>query len=344
MIDLRSDTVTRPTPGMKQAMMAAEVGDDVFGDDPTVNALQEKFAALVSKEAALFVPSGTMANELCIRAQTEHGDEIIAEGHSHFYYYEGGAPAALAGCQTRFVEGRRGIFTGSQIVGMLRPSDQHFCPTRLVVIENPHNAGGGKVWSVEQVADVARSCHEHDIRVHLDGARLMNACIAAGVKPTDYTMHMDTVSLCFSKGLGAPIGSAVAGDRATIARAHRFRKIYGGAMRQVGFLAAACIYALDHHVERLAEDHENARLFADILRNCLRLRVDPEVIETNMVYFRVPEDGGAQRFCDRLTERGVLILADSPSSCRAVTHLDVSTDQVRTAAETIVSLSAESPR
>jgi threonine aldolase len=172
----------------------------------------------------------------------------------------------------------------------------------------------------------------------------MNACIAAGAKPSDYTVNADTVSLCFSKGLGAPIGSAVAGDRETMARAHRFRKIYGGAMRQVGILAAACIYALDHHVERLAEDHENARLFADILRECPRLRVDPEVIETNMVYFHVPERGGAQRFCECLAERGILILPDSPSSCRAVTHLDVNTDQVRTGAQTIVNLAAESPR
>ena len=227
---------------------------------------------------------------------------------------------------------------------LLRPLDQHFCPTRLVVIENPHNAGGGKVWSVEQVRDVARACHERSIRVHLDGARLMNACVATGAKPSDYAAPVDTVSLCFSKGLGAPIGSIIAGDRDTVARAHRFRKMYGGAMRQVGILAAACVYALDHHVERLAEDHENARLLAGILRDCPRLRVDPEVIETNMVYFRVPEEGGAQRFCDRLAECGVLILPDSPSSCRAVTHLDVSTDQVRTAGETIVSLATESPR
>jgi len=337
MIDLRSDTVTRPTAAMREAMMAAELGDDVFGDDPTVLALQEKFAALTGKETALFVPSGTMANEVCLRAQTEPGDEIIAEGHSHFYYYEGGAPAALAGCQTRFVEGRRGIFTGRQIVALLRPLDQHFCPTRLVVIENTHNAGGGKVWPVEGVAEVARACHQHGIRVHLDGARLMNACVAAGRQPADYASHVDTVSLCFSKGLGAPVGSIVAGDAETMARALRFRKMFGGAMRQVGLLAAACIYALDHHVDRLAEDHRNARLFAELLAGSPRIEVAPESIETNMIYFGLKEGAPSpEQLCARLAEREVLILPHDARSCRAVTHLDVSTEQVRAAGGIVV--------
>ena len=320
-------------------MMSAALGDDVLGDDPTVMALQEKFAALVGKEAALFVPSGTMANEVCIRAQTEPGDEIIAEGHSHFYYYEGGAPAALAGCQTRFVEGRRGVFTGRQVVSLLRPIDQHFCPTRLVVIENTHNAGGGKVWPVEAVAEVARACHERGIRVHMDGARLMNACVAAEVKPTDYAVHVDTLSLCFSKGLGAPVGSIVAGRAETMLRAHRFRKMFGGAMRQAGLLAAACIYALDHHVEGLVQDHQNAKMFAGLLARSPKVRVDPETIETNMVYFHLEAGApSAEQFCALLAERQVLMLADGPRSCRAVTHLDVTTDQVRRAAEIVVEL------
>jgi threonine aldolase len=310
-------------------MMAAELGDDVFGDDPTVLALQDKFAALTGKEAALFVPSGTMANEVCLRAQTEPGDEIIAEGHSHFYYYEGGAPAALAGCQTRFVEGRRGIFTGEQIVALLRPLDQHFCPTRLVVIENTHNAGGGKVWPVEAVAEVAQACHQHGIRVHLDGARLMNACVATGLRPTDYTRYADSVSVCFSKGLGAPVGSIVAGPRDFITRAHRFRKMFGGAMRQAGILAAAALYAMDHNVERLAEDHANARRLAEALAELPGIGLDPATVETNIVIFEVDRrHGTAPEFVARLHERGVWTLATAPSRVRAVTHLDVSREQV----------------
>jgi threonine aldolase len=345
MIDLRSDTVTRPTAAMKEAMMAAELGDDVFGDDPTVNALQEKFAALVGKEQALYVPSGTMANEICIRAQTEPGDEIIAEGHSHFYFYEGGGPAALAGCQTRFVEGNRGIFTGRQVVRLLRPSDPHFCPARLVVIENTHNGGGGKVWPVEAVADVASACHERGLRVHLDGARLMNACVAAGVSPADYAACVDTISVCFSKGLGAPIGSIVAGDAETMARAYRFRKMFGGGLRQAGLLAAACIYALDHHVDRLAEDHDKAKTFARVIAESPRIRLDPATVETNMVYFDLADDApSAERLCERLGERGVLMLPVAQRTCRAVTHLDVSADQVRDAAEMVVaSVGAEGP-
>lgn len=339
MIDLRSDTVTRPTSGMKRAMIEAELGDDVLGDDPTVLGLQERFADLMGKEAALFVPSGTMGNEVCIRALTEPGDEIIGDELSHFYYYEGAAPAALCGCQTRFVKGERGVFGGEQIVSMLRPADVHFCPTRLVIMENTHNVGGGKVWPVEAVADVAGVCHARDIRVHMDGARLMNACAAAGVQPADYAAHVDTVTVCFSKGLGAPVGSAVAGDREIIARAHRFRKMFGGGMRQAGMLAAACLYALDHHVERLVEDHENARTFAGILSESSRIGIDPKAVETNLVYFDLLEGApSSDDFCRLAEEQGVRMFPFGPRSCRAVTHLDVSAEQARRAAERVVRL------
>jgi threonine aldolase len=336
-IDLRSDTVTRPTPAMYEAMMRAPLGDDVFGDDPTVIRLQERVAELLGKEAALFVPSGTMGNEVCIRAQTEPGDEIVAESHSHFYYYEGGAPAALSGVQTRFVESERGVFTGAAVQAMLRPRDQHFAPTRLVVIENTHNAGGGKVWPCESIADVARVCREHGLRLHVDGARLMNAAVALGAEPRALVNEADTVSMCFSKGLGAPVGSAVAGSRETIARAHRFRKIFGGAMRQAGILAAACLYALEHHVARLAEDHAHARRFAEIVAGSPVLRINPADIETNLVYFGVDENVvRADELCARVRARGVWILPLGTRSCRAVTHLDVTGEQVERAARMIV--------
>ena len=342
MIDLRSDTVTKPTPAMKQAMMEAELGDDVLGDDPTVNRLQERFAELVGKEAALFVPSGSMGNEVCIRALTEPGDEIIGEGHSHFYYYEGAAPAALSGCQTRFVEGDRGVFTGDQVVSMLRPPDAHFCPTRLVVVENTHNGGGGKIWPLETVADLADKCHERGIRVHMDGARLMNACVASGHSPADYARHVDSLTMCFSKGLGAPVGSVVAGDRRIVDRAFRFRKMFGGGMRQAGLLAAACLYALDHNVERLAEDHENAKEFSRILSGSPRIGSDPASVETNLIYFDL-RDGApdAETLCRRAEEEGVRMFPVAARSCRAVTHLDVTSDQVRRAAEQIVRMVSE---
>ncbi len=336
-IDLRSDTVTRPSPAMYEAMRQAPLGDDVLGDDPTVIRLQERVAELLGKEAALFVPSGTMGNEVCIRAQTEPGDEVIADSHSHFYYYEGGAPAALSGVQTRFVDSDRGVFSGAAVEALLRPPNQHFAPTRLVVIENTHNAGGGKIWPRAAIADVARVCHAHGLRLHIDGARLMNAAVALGVEPRALVAEADTVSMCFSKGLGAPVGSAVAGTRETIARAHRFRKIFGGAMRQAGLLAAACLHGLDHNVARLAEDHAHARRFAEIVAGSPALRVNPSDVETNLVYFGVDESIiRADDLCARVRDRGVWILPLGVRSCRAVTHLDVSADQVERAARIIV--------
>ena len=344
-IDMRSDTVTRPSSGMYEAMLQAPLGDDVFGDDPTVNMLQERVADLLGKEAALFVPSGTMANEVCIRAHTEPADELIAEGQSHCYYHEGGAPAALSGVQTRFIEGERGVFTGATLEAMLRPPDQHHCPTRLVVIENTHNGGGGKVWPLETIEDVARVCREHDFRLHMDGARVMNAAVASGLPARRIARSADTVSMCFSKGLGAPVGSAVAGNAEVIARAYRFRKIFGGAMRQAGILAAACLYALDHHVERLAEDHANARRFAEIIAEAPAIRINPADIETNLVYFGVDEAAGtAEALCARLHEQGMWMLPLERQRCRAVTHLDVNTEQVERAAARVVEEANRSAR
>ena len=259
LIDLRSDTVTKPTPAMREAMARAEVGDDVFGDDPTVKALESRTAELLGKEAALFVPSGTMANQLAIRSHTEPGDEILVEANAHIYYYEGGAPAAMSGVMCRCINGQRGIFTGADVEASLRPADQHFPRTRLVCLENTHNRGGGKIWSIGQVQEVAAGVRKHGLQLHLDGARLWNASVAAGIPERDYATYFDTISVCFSKGLGAPVGSALVGPKAFIERARRFRKMFGGGMRQAGIIAAGALFALDNHRARLAEDHANAK-------------------------------------------------------------------------------------
>ncbi len=327
--DLRSDTVTRPTPAMRQAIAQAEVGDDVLGDDPAVISLQEKVAALLGKEAALFVPSGTMANQIAIRVHTSHGDEVICHKDSHAFYYESGAPAALSGVSSRFLDGARGQFTGADVQSLIRPLNPHFARTRLVIVENTHNRGGGSVWPVEKIADVARVARGAGLALHLDGARLMNACVASNLKPTDYTRYFDTVSLCFSKGLGAPIGSALAGSKELMAQAHRFRKMFGGGMRQAGILAAAAIYALDHHVERLAEDHANAKRLANALAELPHVTIDPAAVETNILFMDIdPAWGTAPQLVQKLKEQGILILAESAHRVRAVTHLDVSTSQI----------------
>jgi threonine aldolase len=325
-VDLRSDTVTRPTPAMRRAMVEAEVGDDVFGDDPTINRLQERVAQLLGKEAAIFVPSGSMANQTSIRAQTEAGDEVIAHFDSHIYHYEAGGPSGLSGVSLRLLQGDRGQFDAAAVRGAIRPPDSHFPQSRLIVVENTQNRGGGSVWPVERIREIRAVADEHGLRMHLDGARLMNACVATGCKPTDYTRYFDTVSMCFSKGLGAPVGSAVASTKETIKRVHRFRKMFGGGMRQAGILAAAALHALDHHVDRLAEDHANAKRLANAIANMNGLLIDPKTVETNIVYFDVPESTGtAKSVCDSLREQGVWMMAISPQRVRAVTHLDVHT-------------------
>lgn len=332
--DLRSDTVTQPTPEMRKAIAEAEVGDDVLGDDPTVIRLQEQTAALLGMEAALFTPSGTMANQIAIRVHTSHGDEVICHSNSHAFYYESGAPAALSGVSVRFLEGRRGQFTGTDVDKVLRLPNSHFSPDRLVIIENTNNRGGGSVWAIDKIADVADVARESGLAMHLDGARLMNACVASGHQPTDYTRFFDTVSMCFSKGLGAPVGSILAGSKELIRAAHRFRKMFGGGMRQAGVLAAAAIYALDHHVERLAEDHANAKKLACALAELPKLSIDPDEVETNILFFDVdPSLGSAEELCQTLKDQGVLVLPESAAQIRAVTHLDVSAEQIDRAAK-----------
>lgn len=315
---------------MREAMARAEVGDDVFGDDPTVKQLEAETASLLGKEAALFTASGTMANQLAIRSHTEPGDEILVEANAHIYYYEGGGPAALSGVMCRCLEGQRGIFTAATLEAVLRPVDPHFPRTRLVCVENTHNRGGGKIWSIEQIREVAEAARKHDLRLHLDGARLWNASVATGIAEREYAAFFDTVSVCFSKGLGAPVGSALAGPKALIDRARRFRKMLGGGMRQAGILAAGAIFALRDHRSRLAEDHANAKQLASGLAKIAGLHADPAEVETNIVRFSV-RAMPAEELVTRLQTRGVLVLPVARDTIRAVTNLMVSAEDIEAA-------------
>jgi threonine aldolase len=331
-IDLRSDTVTKPTSAMRKAMAEAEVGDDVFGEDPTVNILQEKVARLLGKEASLFVPSGTMANQLSIKSHTQPGDEVIAETSSHAYNFEGGAGAVLSGIQFQCLKGVRGILDASQIEEAVRPSDYHFPVTRLVCLENTHNRGGGSIFPVEKMAEIYRLAKSRGLLVHLDGARLWNASVETGIGPHEYAQWADSVSVCLSKGLGAPVGSLVAGAKPFVDRVHRFRKMFGGGMRQVGIIAAAGIYALDHHLERLGDDHQNAKRLAVGLKEFKGISIDPRHVETNIVIFDVANTGmtGFQ-VAEAMKKEDVLIHAVGKTLIRLVTHLDVTAEDIEKA-------------
>lgn len=334
-IDLRSDTVTQPTPGMLEAMAGARLGDDVLEGDPSVRALEEKVAKTLGKEAGLFVPSGTMANLLAVKAQTQPGEEIICDENCHIYFYESAGFAAFSGCSLRFTRSSHGHFTGEDVERLVRADDEHFPRTSLVAVENTHNRGGGSVWPIEQLADVYASANEHGLRVHMDGARLWNACAVENVGPADYAEFADTVSVCFSKGLGCPVGSALVGDKKTIERARRLRKVVGGSMRQAGMLAAAASYALDNHLGRLGEDHERAQKLARKLSEIEGITVDAERVKTNMVYFTIdPRMGTAREFCERMDDR-VRMLDEGPQSVRAVVHLHIDDGGIARAADAI---------
>jgi threonine aldolase len=335
MIDLRSDTVTMPTDGMRKAMARAEVGDDVYGEDPTINRLQEVAAGMLGKRAALFVPSGTMANQLAIRSQTQPGQEVIVESTCHIVRYEQGAAGALAGVQLHWVMGERGIVTAEQVRAAIRPADPHSIRTALICLENTHNAGGGSIYPLSTIEKIRAVATTQGIPMHLDGARLMNAVAATTLPPASYAQHFETVSLCLSKGLGAPVGSLlISSDLQLIDRARRFRRMYGGAMRQAGILAAAGLYALEHHVERLQEDHEHAKKLARLLQHVQSIRIAPQHVETNIVLFDI-EDGrrSAADIVSALKEQGVLINAVGGQRYRAVTHLNISSKQIDEAAE-----------
>jgi threonine aldolase len=331
-IDLRSDTVTKPTPAMRQAMCAAEVGDDVFGEDPTVNRLQEKVAALLDKPAALFVASGTMGNQLCIKTLTSPGDEVLCEQGAHFLHYEGGALGMVSGAQPRPLPGARGILTAEQIDDAVRPSAYYYPRTRLIALENTHNLAGGVIYPLAEIRRIYEAAQRHKLNMHLDGARLWNACIASGIAPAEYCRCFDSVSVCLSKGLGAPVGSVIAGSVEFVAQARRFRKMLGGGMRQAGILAAAGIYALDHHLQRLADDHANARFLAEELQKIHGVSIDLDTVQTNIVIMDIRETGVTPAAAvDKLANAGILVAPFGKTTLRAVTHLDVDRPAIATA-------------
>ncbi len=317
---------------MRKAMSEAEVGDDVFGEDPTVNLLQEKVAEILGKETALFVPTGTMANQLAIKSHTQPGDEVIIEDSSHPFNFEGGAGAALSGVQFYCLKGVRGILDPAQIEEAIRPEDHHFPVSRLIGLENTHNRGGGSIYPIGKMVEIHKLARLRGLVIHLDGARLWNASIASGIKPHEYAKWADSVSVCLSKGLGAPIGSLVAGSKTFIDRVHRFRKMFGGGMRQVGIMAAAGIYALDHHLERLKEDHQNAKRLAVGLKEFKGISINPMHVETNIIIADVADTGmTAPQVAEAMKKEGVLIHAFGKTQIRLVTHLDVSAEDIEKA-------------
>jgi len=335
-IDLRSDTVTQPTADMRRAMFAAAVGDDVLAEDPTVNALQEKAARLLDKEAALFVASGTMANQLSIKAHTQPGDEVIIEAGAHAMNFEGGAGAVLSGVQFLGVPGSRGIIDAAQVEAAIRIDDVHFPVSRLIVIENTHNRGGGSVFPLGKIQQIRELATRRGLRMHMDGARLWNACVATGTSPAAYAAPFDSVSVCLSKGLGCPVGSLVLGSKDFIKRVHRFRKMVGGGWRQAGFLAAAGIYALDHHIDRLQEDHRKALKLAQGLAEIKNVIINPAEVETNILFFDVSRaERTAQEVAAAAKGKGVLLHPTAKTRIRCVTHLDVSFEDIDRALEAI---------
>jgi threonine aldolase len=338
-IDLRSDTVTRPTAAMREAMAAAPVGDDQYGEDPTANALQERVAKLLGKEAALWLPSGTMANQVALRVLTRPGDDVIVSRESHAVWHETGAGAANAGVQ--FTEiGARGVFSAEEFGAACKPRGHVvYPPTTLVEIENTHNRAGGVIFPQSEIEQICAAAHEREMATFLDGARLWNVAIASRRALAELAAPFDLVAVALSKGLGAPGGSLLAGSRALIERSVRYRRMSGGAMRQVGIFAAAGLYALDRHLERLAEDHANARLVAERLAGSKRVIIDLATAQTNILVFGLaPEAPDAATVVTRARERGVLIFAFGPRTLRAVTHLDVTRAQCERAAQVLVEI------
>lgn len=327
LINLLSDTLTLPTPAMRQAMFSAQVGDDVFREDPTVLALEAKVAALFGHEAALFCPSGTMTNQLAIKLHTQPLDEMICEQNSHVYQYEVGGYAFHSGIAVNLVEGTHGKMTAAQVAAAIKPIADWLPRTRLVVLENTCNKGGGSIYTLPEVAPIRDLCQERGLALHLDGARLFNALVETGETPLQWGALFDSISICLSKGLGAPVGSVLVGNAELMARARRLRKAMGGGMRQVGYLAAAGIYALDHHLDRLRQDNDHARLLGEALaRQAYVAAVRP--VQSNIVIFDLREDLTAAQVLDLLASRQIKASAFGPQTIRFVTHLDVSTDMI----------------
>ena len=338
MIDLRSDTVTRPTEGMRRAMLEAPVGDDVFGEDPTVNRLEEYVAGLLGKEAALYAPSGTMTNQIGVHVNTNRGEEVLLHEGSHIFVYEAGAPAMLSGVQLRILPGENGILNAETVRAAVRPEDVHFPRPKLLCLENTHNTAGGKIFPLEAFAEVAATARDLGLKVHLDGARLFNAQAATGIPAGEWCAHADTVSVCSSKGLGAPVGSLLAGDEETIHEARRARKAFGGGMRQAGIIAAASRYAFEHNTERLSQDHARARNLAAGLREA---GYDAREPDTNLVLVAVEDP---PELLQALAREGVIATPGKPGFIRLCTHLDVGDKEIQTAIEAAARVKATTPK
>lgn len=322
-VDFRSDTFTKPDPGMLEAMLKAAVGDDVFGEDPSVNKLEEMTADLFGMEAALYCPTGTMSNQIAIKLHTQPGDEVICHVDSHVYQYEGGGIAFNSGCQVRLLQGNFGRINASQVLEAINPDDVHKARTSLVCIENTSNRGGGSCYTMEEIEQIAEQCRRNNLKFHLDGARLFNALIAKNQSPKDFGKHFDTISVCLNKGLGCPMGSMLIGTREMILRARRIRKVFGGGMRQAGYMAACGIYALEFHIERLREDHLHARLIGEVIeKKSFTESVYP--IETNIIIANLVAGESAHQLTEKLKEENILALPISPTKVRLVLHLGVS--------------------
>ncbi len=330
MIDLRSDTITRPTEEMRRAMYEAEVGDDVYGEDPTVNRLEEESAQVLGKEAAMYVSSGTMGNQVAILTHTSPGTEVIMEANAHIYYYEAAAASAFAGIQPRPLPGDKGILSPELVASAIRPDDVHLPPTSLICLENTHNRGGGRIVPLENMRMIYNLASQNNLPVHLDGARIFNASVASGVPVKEYTACTTSIQCCFSKGLGAPVGSIVAGPAYFIEEARRWRKRLGGGMRQAGVIASACLVALKTMIDRLADDHTNARLLAEGLAGLKGLEFDPADVDTNIVIIK-PQHIHPQQFNEELKKRNILASVMEPDMIRLTTSKEVSRRDIETA-------------
>ncbi|MFT4522024.1 MAG: threonine aldolase [Bacteroidia bacterium] len=328
MIDLRSDTLTKPSPEMLQAMFDAEVGDDVFGEDPTVNRLEQSLANTFGMDAGLYCASGTMANQIALKVQTNGPGEVICDETAHIYRYEGGGLSFNSGISASLIDGKRGIFTADQAKKNINPDNIHYPPTQLISVENTANRGGGAIWPLSELEDLSALCKEHQLAFHLDGARIFNALVATGQDPKHHGALFDTISVCLSKGLGAPVGSVLLGNKNTIAKARRVRKVLGGGMRQAGYLAAAGLYALENNIKRLNEDHRRAKLLGlEIEQLSFVEHVLP--VETNIVVFKLENNVGVSRVIDSLTAQNILAVPFGVQSIRMVVHLDLNDDQIQ---------------
>ncbi|RKY91422.1 MAG: low specificity L-threonine aldolase [Ignavibacteriae bacterium] len=338
MIDLRSDTLTKPSEGMRKAMYEAEVGDDVFKEDPTVNKLEEYTAELLGKDAALYVPSGMMGNQICLNVSTNPGDEVICEADAHIFNYESGSPAMLSGIQLMTVKGSLGVMTTEQVEPLIRPKDAYYMPqTKVIEVENTHNRAGGTIHPIENIIALKELAKKHNLYYHLDGARLWNASVETGITVKEYASHFDSVSCCLSKGLGAPVGSVIAGTKEFIKEAFRVRKSWGGGMRQVGILAAAGLYALQNNIERLKEDHRRAKYLAERINDIKNLEINMNSVHTNILLFK-PLTMTVSEAMIKCKENGLLVIQGTVDTLRAITHLDVNDSDVEKAADILAQM------